>query len=529
MPVLPIHDLSFHAPTRKIVAGTHGRSMYMAYLDCQDTLDSDNDGIGDACDNCPFVYNPLQSDADGDLIGDACDSCTDTDGDGYGDPGYAANTCPEDNCPAIFNPDQSDPDADGLGDLCDNCPDDYNPSQEDSDQDGIGDACDFRANSLDTVHTDCLSLVLSNWGNFGNKGNLGGGTLNMDYNNSGDCDPGARVYLYDGSPVVAYINGSDTVADQAMYSNLPFHLVNNGNLTIPSTTTADYDYYESGTFVTGDSNIAIEQAWWAPKSDSICHFLIQRSRFYSYDGATHSGLYLGQAIDFDIPSDSWSENLPGFDAARKLIYLQGTEIDSGGCQLNDARFAGQALLGVTLDDSCLFDDDTQPYSAYSADNTTYVFPTGDFVPGELYENMIVEGYTINAAPLDQHTVMTFLGNRTMTAADTVTVYTVLASVQNGPVDSLYAYVDRAGQWLNEYVLPDCAVGCCSGVRGDVNMDGGENVADLTFLVDYLFNSGPPPDCFEEADFNGSLGIDVADVTLYVEWLFLGGSPPLDCP
>jgi len=34
--------------------------------------DSDGDGIGDLCDNCPNVYNPDQEDLDGDGIGDIC-------------------------------------------------------------------------------------------------------------------------------------------------------------------------------------------------------------------------------------------------------------------------------------------------------------------------------------------------------------------------------------------------------------------------------------------------------------------------
>lgn len=107
--------------------------------DCDICTDTDADGFGDpgfsanACheDNCPNMNNYSQTDADGDGIGDGCDTCTDSDNDGFGNPGFPANTCPDDNCPGIPNPNQDDTDNDGLGDACLGC--------SDIDEDGFGD------------------------------------------------------------------------------------------------------------------------------------------------------------------------------------------------------------------------------------------------------------------------------------------------------------------------------------------------------------------------------------------------------
>jgi hypothetical protein len=110
--------------------------------------DTDNDGILNISDNCPFTSNANQADLDGDSKGDACDD--DIDGDGV------LNTA--DNCPMTANVDQADEDADKIGDVCDankgdkdndgvkdaidNCPNTANPLQEDSDKDGVGDVCE---------------------------------------------------------------------------------------------------------------------------------------------------------------------------------------------------------------------------------------------------------------------------------------------------------------------------------------------------------------------------------------------------
>ena len=61
--------------------------------------------------------------------------------------------------------------------------------------------------------------------------------------------------------------------------------------------------------------------------------------------------------------------------------------------------------------------------------------------------------------------------------------------------------------------------------GDTDSDGQLNVADVTYLVAFLFQGGPAPAPWEAADCDLSGEINVADLTYLVSYLFQAGPPP----
>ncbi len=97
--------------------------------------------------------------------------------------------------------------------------------------------------------------------------------------------------------------------------------------------------------------------------------------------------------------------------------------------------------------------------------------------------------------------------------------------------------------MNEHLAQDgempITTSCCNGdgIRGNVDgvtgVGGPIDVADLSYLVDYLFRGGPVPPCIDEANIDGVVGvggpIDVADLSYIVDYLFRGGPTPAACP
>ncbi len=110
-----------------------------------------------------------------------------------------------------------------------------------------------------------------------------------------------------------------------------------------------------------------------------------------------------------------------------------------------------------------------------------------------------------------------------------------SAIQNDEGDYVLAgyYYDYPyhGMYIVKATPPDDSL-CCIR-RGDVNHDGAPliDMADLVYLVDYMFVNGPPPPCWEEGDVNGSGTplLDISDQVYLIEYMFMGGPEPPPCP
>ena len=63
------------------------------------------------------------------------------------------------------------------------------------------------------------------------------------------------------------------------------------------------------------------------------------------------------------------------------------------------------------------------------------------------------------------------------------------------------------------------------VRGDANNDSLVDLADVLFILNFLFDNGPPPECTDTADTNDDGNVEISDPIGILNFLFLQGCPP----
>jgi len=374
---------------------------------------------------------------------------------------------------------------------------------------------------VDTISTDCLSLAVVNNASFGNQGIPGG--YNMDYVADGDCDSLAEVYLYDGSPVVGWIRGSDTTMNWSVFGNGYQDTI--GFVQISNTDTYMEGNYEAytATVLNNDSSLIIEKTWYAPQDLDDCNFIIQRIKLYDNGdkaGDTHNNLIFGEVIDWDIPSDTGARNGSDFDEDLMAIWQYGSYYEDTSTTTvypcaplrNDSRYGGMDFLTMythtDAGNTVVKDSEGRPFhNAYTIDNATFVFGNDNgFDVTELCSLMVEKtGFSTysSAAPestyTDLHMGMTFVDDFDLVAGETLVVWVEMFTTPIGSNTSTVGSIVNGSRanfcedFLPGDVEPDPNVCGCCVTRGDAKHDNAIIlVDDIVYLVDHLFKGGPPP-------------------------------------
>jgi hypothetical protein len=312
--------------------------------------------------------------------------------------------------------------------------------------------------------------------------------------NWGGNDDNAAIYLYDASPFVLRINDAgDTVLNYYMYN--ADWLSDDGlrplqGLLIDSVSYSDYRYVLNRKLITKDSSIGVEIEYFAPKHPDTCDFIVLKQKFYNNDPYEEiPGVYIGNFVDWDIPSDSGVENGSDFDrgsgpGSRDLMYCYGGEygedsIPNNDCVPADYRCGGLAFYnGVKLpyfSSSDSFENPPGPWWTHML--ADWVFPSGGFVAGQLYRKMenlgsVWEPWESTNPTMedslyqDLYTAAVF-GKFNMGVSDTFLFVSILATEYDQGYPGLYATVDMARAWIAArpeiWCWPYPVIGrCCFG-------------------------------------------------------------------
>lgn len=417
------------------------------------------------------------------------------------------------------------------------------------------------------VRTECFRIIFNNAGNIGDGGGYPVGQYNMNFfddcdttDNVAGQDDNASVYLYDASPFVLRINDSnDTTLNSYMFD--ADWLSRDGmrpleGIFVDSTTYPDYQYGYTGKFLTKDSAVAIEVEYFAPTGLENCEFVVLKQRFYNNTEFDINGVYIGDLMDWDIPSDSSVDNGSGFDrgtgtTSLDLMYCYGAEydadsIENNDCVLADSRVGGMAFYNGFrapwyLDKPIVEGVDSLENPAgpwWTHMNPDWVGPTGGFVPEQLYDKITTMGgaweswqaTTPDSVYEDLNMVAVF-GQWDLKTTDTLVFVKILATEYDGGISGLEATINTARDWIaaraDIFSWPERveSPGCCD-VAGDANHNGAVNILDVTFNINYLYKGQAAPFCNDEADANGNGAVNILDVTHVINYLYKGGLPPV---
>jgi hypothetical protein len=393
---------------------------------------------------------------------------------------------------------------------------------------------DFQYPKSTDLATTCKRIRL--W----NDGHLVNNAAGYAFNYLADCDTfnsntTSNIYLYDGSPVVCRINGTDTLRFSA-YSKAYTDADGMRPLAPWTIDNTNADYTKASTmFSTADTTVGFLADYYIPTAAGNCEFIIEKLRFFNMTASTLNGVLVGEFIDWDVPSDSGSNNGSDYSLANGLIYQFGGEYNQDDStealcdQESSDRYAGIAA-----------GPNTTFKNGMTLDNATYVYTSGPYgslaplPPGAIYAKMKNnDGFSkfTSSDPdslyTDLSTLITF-GEYNLKTTDTICVVKVLASSKTG-LTAFNNAITAGKAFITAHAGMGCAAASCCNLAGDANNDGKVNVGDAVYIISYVFRGGPAPICLLEGDANADGKVNVGDAVYIISYVFRGGPAPICGP
>jgi hypothetical protein len=188
-----------------------------------------------------------------------------------------------------------------------------------------------------------------------------------------------------------------------------------------------------------------------------------------------------------------------------------------GSMFDDDHIAGFGLYPVSKNGSDLdvFLLDFSSGSAYTISNHYFNLDTVSFR---------LENGTINV----RHTILDSSGEiysrpRFDVMTDTGSIKSYIYGYDDG------IYTSEVYGWRSDGASANLStVTFINYICADIDNNGSVDIADLNYLVDYMFTGGPLPAHIASRDLNCSGAGDISDLVFMVDWMFTGGPEPWCC-
>jgi hypothetical protein len=363
-------------------------------------------------------------------------------------------------------------------------------------------------------------------------------------------------YLFDGSLIIGNSGTGQwdfdlfhTLADEppSNGTNPWGRLYTNDCNPVVDTSTAGSYRFMSGTGLNHDSTIAFDVAWYADWFPDTNDFYVMHVDMYAgpkfdslpNDGAPINNLVIGYGTDWDVPSDTGSDNRGFVDAAEQTVYQQG--LYAGSANDHDQRFGGTAYRGHT-------GDNADAAGGIVWDNPRYIYVVSGYHVDTLQNRLPgltswdVDIPDSSAAGDDLNCIVVVDNNATIDATNHIEFNIILWAINPHETGSgTYAQIlDKAEAFIcGNGISPDadyCGGGLCGSdplvncKPGDANGDGTANISDAVYLITYIFGGGSAPHPWSKCsgDANGDCTANISDAVYLITYIFGGGTAPVSC-